>query len=315
MKGGCYLLNKRSKVTNSEIDQMVELYECGASAAAICEILPYTPHTILSHLRKRGVKIRNKAGFKEPFNENYFENIDTEKKAYFLGFLMADGCIVERKSSQTCIALQIKASDDYLLHELKKELSTKNTIGVNSRRMHSQLKIHSNKMANDLSKYGVIPRKTGKEIFPEDKIPCELANHFIRGFFDGDGWCTYTKSHGKPLSRICIGFTGNYKMMCHIRDYFIKHLDGITNLKIHEFSNLQKGYIGFSSVIFSKFSNVKNIRDFMYKDATIYLARKKDVLDEAITSIPSRRRIGRPRNAQRLSDMISKNISKSLRHA
>ena len=31
--------------------------------------------------------------YKDSFNENYFETIDCEYKTYWLGFLMADGCI------------------------------------------------------------------------------------------------------------------------------------------------------------------------------------------------------------------------------
>ena len=194
-----FIINTRKKqnhiVTNEEIDKMVQLYNQGFGAAAICRILPYTPHTILAHLRKRGVCIRGKAGFKKPFNENYFEKIDTEKKAYFLGFLMADGCVVERKNSQPCIGIQIKSNDEYILNELKKELNTKNKIGQNKKRGHSQLKVHSLKMANDLAKYGIVPRKTGIEQFPENNMSYKMIPHFIRGFFDGDGWFSLTSSH------------------------------------------------------------------------------------------------------------------------
>ena len=284
-------------VTEEEVDQMVELYEQGLSAAAICKILPYTPHTILAHINKRGIPSRSKAGFKKPFNEDYFENIDTEEKAYFLGFLMADGCVTERVNSQPCICLQIKSEDEYILSKLKEELSTDNKIGVNPIRSHSQLKIHSQKMADDLAKYGIVPRKTGHEIFPEDKIPQNLICHFIRGFFDGDGWFTFTTSHGIPKKRISLGLTGNIQMLTDIRNYFVKHLPNVTRLQIHEFKSREKGYEGFSSVTFSKFDNVKDIGNFMYGDANIYLIRKKQVFDEAIELIPSRRRIGRPRNA------------------
>ena len=177
-------MKNRSKIKETEVDQMVKLYSEGKSAAKICEVMPYTPHTIISHLRKRGIEIRSKAGFKKPFYENYFEKIDTERKAYFLGFLMADGCITERHKSQTCIAMQLKSTDEYILYELKKELKTENKVGFSPARSHSQLKIHSDKMVEDLAKYGVVSKKTGKEVFPEDKIPQSLQHHFIRGFFD-----------------------------------------------------------------------------------------------------------------------------------
>lgn len=286
----------KSKVSKSEIDLMVKLYKKGLSAAAICKFLPYTPHTIIDHLRERNVIIRNKGGY-NPFNENYFENIDTENKAYFLGFLMADGCITERKNSQKCISIQLKSDDEYILRKFKSELKTKNKIGYNEKRNHSQLKIHSNKMANDLFKYGIIPRKTGFECFPKDLIPEDLRCHFIRGFFDGDGWATLTKSHGIKNKRISIGFVSNINMLTDIRDYFIEVLKNITDLKIHEYNDNKKGYIGFSSIIFSKFDNVKEIYDFMYNNATVYLKRKKKVIERALKLIPSRRRIGRPRNA------------------
>ena len=96
-----------TKISDIEINKMKELYEKGYSAASICKVVGYTPHTILNRLKSKGVQIRSRAGYIKPFNENYFKTIDTEKKAYFLGFLMADGCVKTRKC-QPCIAIQLK---------------------------------------------------------------------------------------------------------------------------------------------------------------------------------------------------------------
>lgn len=70
---------------------MINLYNKGISATGICKLLPYSSHTVLKYLRQNNVSIRNRASYKNSFNENYFENIDTQEKAYFLGLLMADG--------------------------------------------------------------------------------------------------------------------------------------------------------------------------------------------------------------------------------
>lgn len=54
----------------------------------------------------------------------------------------------------------------------------RNNIGVS---------IGSKSIYNDLNRYGVIERKSGKEIIPFGLIPDDLIRHFIRGYFDGDG--------------------------------------------------------------------------------------------------------------------------------
>lgn len=100
---------------------------------------------------------------------------------------MADGCICNRKKSQPAIRIQLKSDDEYILKRFKQELNSSNNISFYSKRKHSEFRIHSIKMAKDLSKYGIIPNKTGKEIFPIDKIPYNMYPHFLRGFFDGDG--------------------------------------------------------------------------------------------------------------------------------
>lgn len=288
---------RKSKVSESDVDIMIDMYEQGYSAAAICKVLPYTPHTIINHLRDKDIPIRSKAGYKKPFDEHFFKTIDSEEKAYFLGFLMADGCIIERKCSQPCIAMQLKSNDEYILKSFKEALHSDNKIGRNLKRNHSQFKIHSSIMAKELSVYGVVPRKTGYEKFPEDKIPHKYIKDFIRGFFDGDGWFTLTSSKGKPNRRISLGFTGNFDMLNHIKQFLIKELNDITDIKIHVYGDREKGYDGFSMMLFAKFDNVKQIGEWMYSNATIYLTRKKQVFDKAMKLIPSRRRIGRPRNA------------------
>lgn len=89
-------------------------------------------------------------------------------------------------------------------------------------------------MAKDLSKYGIIPNKTGKEIFPIDKIPYNMYPHFLRGFFDGDGWFTDTCSHGKKeLRRYSLGFVGNYKMLLSVKKYIKQVVPDVTDIKIY----------------------------------------------------------------------------------
>ena len=258
---------------DNQITIMKNMYAQGMSLQQIANICECCPNTVKKKLLNNGVKMRTRAGFKKPWNEDYFETIDTEAKAYFLGFIMTDGNVSIRHCSSPAIRLQIQTSDNYILEKLKLEYGTDNKISICNRKTSmSELRVHSKKMAQDLEKYGVVPCKTGKEQFPINKIPKYLIRHFLRGFFDGDGWVTIT-THGKSKPRLNVGFCGNVNVIPQIKDYLTKEL-GVYNLKptFKERDNL-------SSIIYGSKNDVKKLYDYFYQDATIYLTRKKDKFD------------------------------------
>jgi len=63
---------------------------------------------------------RSKSTRQYTFNEYIFENIDTEEKAYWLGFLMADGYNHE---SKTCVTLRLQEEDKEILEKFKSFLN------------------------------------------------------------------------------------------------------------------------------------------------------------------------------------------------
>ena len=278
-------------MSDSEVEQSVQLYQQGYSAAAICKEVGYTPHTILKALRELGITIRSKGGYCAPWNERYFQDIDTERKAYFLGYLMADGNVTIRHNSQPAISLEIHEKDKHILDVLKEELQTNNSVSLSCKgRTTYTLRVHSNLMARDLAKYGIVPHKTGIEQIPVSLLKEEFIQHFIRGFFDGDGW--FSISYYGNCPKMAIGFAKNITMLTDIRNYLHKKL-GVTLVKVHEYNDLTKGYLGYGMLMFTKRQNVLDIGNFMYKNATIFLDRKYEVYKRMLT-IP-RGRIGRPR--------------------
>lgn len=63
---------------------------------------------------------------KNKYKTDYFNVIDTEKKAYFLGFIYADGCIYKRQkgnSLEISLNISIQSKDKEILEELEKELN------------------------------------------------------------------------------------------------------------------------------------------------------------------------------------------------
>lgn len=157
----------------------------------------------LTELNLNNSKERQK---KYSFNENYFENITTEEQAYWLGWLHSDGNIHGHQ-----IRLRLSEEDKEILElfnsclksniEIKIEKNNKG-FSANNNKNIAILTINSVKMISDLKKYGIVENKTNLISFYnfEDK---ELTKAYIRGLFDGDGWCYFSENSRE------IGFSGN----------------------------------------------------------------------------------------------------------
>ena len=132
---------------------------------------------------------------KYPLNELYFDNIDTEEKAYFLGFLYADGYNFTKR---TRVLLGLQARDKEILEKLSSflqptkplQFSTKEYDRKKGRNSQDQyvLVINSRHISERLVELGCVYKKSLILKFPtEDQVPNYLLRHFVRGYFDGDG--------------------------------------------------------------------------------------------------------------------------------
>ena len=148
------------------------------------------------------------------FNHNYFKTIDTEEKAYILGFLYADGY----NSDKQVVITQLEQDVD-ILEKINKALNADNQI---KRKLQStnnktkcQLCYSSIDMCTDLTNLGCFRNKSLACTFPTflDK---SLIRHFIRGYFDGDGCITYRKSGSSPG----INMLGTLEFLLKINEFF-----------------------------------------------------------------------------------------------
>ena len=185
------------------------------------------------------------------FNENYFENIDTEDKAYFLGLLMADGYI---STSERFVAVALKESDVEILNKFKESIKSEAPLGNKKNCTQKILTLCSKKLVNDLKNLGMTRNKTFTLKFPN--IQKEYIRHFIRGYFDGDGYigprqCTLIISSTDFLETFLALFL----------EKFNKHL------YFHEIKNSYRVNLNRNDI---------DIVNYIYKDANIYLGRKYD---------------------------------------
>lgn len=198
-------------------------------------------------------------------NNDFFKNINSPAKAYYLGLIVADGSVVKAKKSCT-IRIELAESDGYILEKFNKIGNFNEKIGtyINNKKGQNKkyITINSTKMAEDLAELKVYPNKTniGYEIPPQLLEDKTYLHHFIRGFFDGDG---IAFSNGR------IGFCGCKKMMEQLWDIFVND---------YGFNETKITYNKSNHIYYLHWAAKKDIKKFIqeiYKDNQgFYLTRK-----------------------------------------
>lgn len=239
-------------------------------------------HPFVEHLCKDGNyyesytrdnKINSKLN--DTFDEHFFDVINTEEKAYWLGFILADGSI-RHNSSNLMIGLAIRDYDH--LHRFKKAIKSnscikeyKTSVLKNTQKSYDacSISITSKIMVDALNSHNIFERKTMNEK-PDYSIPDQLVCHYIRGFIDGDGWISlYNRSANEDTEgvRVEVGVGSSYEMISYIASKLNYFLD-INTLKI---SNM---YSDFYTTETTNITDAIKILQFLYANAKIYLPRK-----------------------------------------
>lgn len=262
--------------TNNYAQQILDLYNQGKTGKEIQLILGFKNHQpVYNFLKKYGLP-NNPHVAKRIYilNEDYFNIIDSEDKAYILGFICADGHV-----SDNSLEFDISQQDRELLEIIKEKLNStgqikdylsNNPYQRSNRKLlgKSKIKFNSIKLVNTLRNMGLQSNKTyslNSSILRY--IPKNLIRHFLRGYFDGDGNVIYGKKYSSGI-KYNINICGNQEFLLNT---FQKYFPSPNKLYYDPKST--QCYIWKLS---SK-SNVENFLEFLYKDCTIYLKRKYDI--------------------------------------
>lgn len=229
---------------------------------------------------------------KYPFDYNYFESIDSPDKAYFLGLLAADGNVSKRttKNAQAITRLSLQQYDKQILEifkiylDSKQPLYKKERINNNDTNYMYSLELVSDKFANDLSKYNIVPNKTYEYEMVE--LNENMMSHYFRGYFDGDGsiLCSNNIYHAPSQYDITIsGFVHNLeKMQQYLFNHDIKCVVSIDNRE----EKKNKYNLPFGNLRFNNIENKYKFIKYIYQDKRdIYFARKKYLSDCFTNSI------------------------------
>lgn len=267
-------LNPRN-FKEEDVERMIKLYEEGLTCQEIYEKYfseKCSSKDTIQGLLNRRIGLRRR-GKRIDFDETFFENIDSERKAYWLGFIYADGNITKNR-----LRIEIKEQDRYILEEFNRDLGSNNKIctcescheynGYIINKKNVYIGYCSDKLVYDLKKLGVIPNKTFK-INSIPKINRNLVRHFIRGYFDGDGTVYDYHHHG-----LSFGFYGQHNFLEEIKGVLLNELN-LSDRKIHDKETV-------SMLTFSRKEDIKRFYDYIYNDSTIYLKRKKNKFKKII---------------------------------
>ena len=282
---------RKSKYLQEEIDYIKDNY------------LNKTYKEIADHINtfnainKTDKQVRSKARLLglskvQDYNRRYFKDINTPEKAYWLGFIFADGWIHKShdRNGSTSYELGIELSVTDREHLVK----FANAIGMDSNKIKervrkgswikpsqdedlagnfsgshesSVLRAYSKDMYCDLIENNVIENKTNSDIFPN--VEDSLYRDFLRGYFDGDGSIYLEGSRGN----------GQCHITCASENILNNVKERLMDFKINT-GNIYKEYNTKYRLYVNKKEDVKNFLDFLYKDADIYLDRKYQAYKE-----------------------------------
>ena len=204
---------------------------------------------------------------KNNFNQDYFNVIDTEDKAYFLGLLFADGNVYMKRNR---VQITLANEDSYILDKFNQCINSSAKLYLD-RKIYSKLILDSKPLCQALIKLGCVERKSLTLDFPsEEQVPKHLLHHFIRGYFDGDGHISKDKKLVKPYYHINITSS----------ESFIKTLRSILISKDIDLAGVYKRYKDkevSAYTMYVKSKSVEAFTNYIYKDATIFLERKHKV--------------------------------------
>lgn len=200
------------------------------------------------------------------FNETIFDNIDSEEKAYWLGFIFADGYI---SSSKYTFELCLKGSDkkhldkfnNFMQHEDQNHVKLSN-IKLNGKIFERcRWSVTNKHLWKTLNNLGCTPQKSLTLQFPNLNIfkTKNLICHFIRGYFDGDG--SFSRTINARTVSPNVSLLGTYE--------FLSQISNVSTIKghfLHDKRHDQNTHIMY----FTQFDTIIFL-DYIYIEMHLYI--------------------------------------------
>jgi hypothetical protein len=254
-------------------DAMVASYIAGCTTKQSASQFGYTYTACIFALKQKGIEPRTNGETHRRYHvdETFFDMIDTEAKAYWLGFLTADGTIGDDH-----VTLGLQEQDIPHLHKFTASLQSNHPITLRESSIkgktytYGQVHIGSIGLSLALKQLGVGERKSFV-VRPCEHIPDGLLPHYWRGVFDGDGFITSTRNRKVGAMRWSIGIVGNEAM--------VKGFDAFVQQSVKTEATIRPHFRIFM-IRYGGVAVPQPVIRLLYQDATISLDRKQKLAND-----------------------------------
>jgi hypothetical protein len=266
-------------------DYILNLFDLGFTVAHIANILgeyQQSVSNLIKYYRNIESFLPNKG------NSQYFNTIDTNAKAYIVGFIAADGALVKIKNTDTsnfALTITIKDTDIAILEFIKSEIGNSHNIQHIVRPSsydkskiihHVRLSFVNKEITDALIKLGITNNKSLSMDNIINNIPIEYKKAFIIGYFDGDGSVS-------PVTTIKTKFCKKEDCIKQYPCYnLIITLRGTNNFLtgICTYLDISNSFIKqYDSIPRLTFANKKDVCNFFkcYENIPFFLERKYNI--------------------------------------
>jgi hypothetical protein len=264
-----------SKALHNDLTKEMLEYEYGLSKnwSTVARTLGHSYTTIKKYVDLYDIQYEKRQQYSCDYN--FFKN-ETPESFYVAGFIAADGSIRNTKYSDI-LKINLSINDIEHLIKIKNIMNSNHPIKefvidpkAKIIKKCVEFKIFSCGMINDLEKFNIIQNKTFTYHMPDWLLIHPLVSHFMRGYFDGDGTISLGKLYkGRKVKQLTFANIGTLNFIQQYQQILINNCL-INKTKIYKHKNVYKvGYTGNG--------NAGKIFSFLYKDATIYLDRKRNI--------------------------------------
>lgn len=256
----------------------VQYYQKIKNAEKVADMIGIGRRTFRLYLKENNLLLKEPDRQKNvTVNHDYFEKINNPEKAYWLGFIFADGCVLKnKKNNGGRLSIEINEKDEDLLEKFR------NSIDSNAKIFHRErcsglgttnntisktaiFYVCSKKMTDDLIRLGCIPNKTYKGSiltdFNNNKL---LIASFLRGYIDGDG--SIHKRKWTYSLKIAV-------KSANIMNKLVEFIHDVSNI-VPRIVFVDNQYGGLYNIFIERKENFLKFLDIIYKDASIFLNRK-----------------------------------------
>lgn len=263
--------NKNCKLTIAQEKELCQKYQDGVGSTILSQeynIHPTSVNNILKvyNIPRRTLKEARNNYLKRTLNENFFHEIDSPEKAYWLGVMFSDGYINETHEYTNYMGISVQIGDKAWLERFRDDLNYsgdvnvyKQTVGYAVGSEYARLLIGNNQLVEDLKSYGITSNKSYEDLHMPD---INFKDDFIRGLFDGDG----------SLKKVAtdIRLCGCKSLMIEVGNYLGYDYKLYPDKSIWDLT-------------FNRFDS-KQLERRLYENATVYLQRKYDIAKRSFNS-------------------------------